>query len=367
MAITKKTGNKAYHVEDGGMGITPEAELTNNAHADSNFIHGNRRTKIYGYKFCSSRMPSEDRIILFHNPADAEKSGYRLCSHCKETMERNLDTVKLADRICDYIKSHYTEKITLSSIGKAMGISPSKTSRIFKDAMGVSAGKYLDEYRIVRLREKLRSGSSVSAAVYSVGHNSMSWLYTDSRSKLGMTPSKYRKGSRGESISYSMADTYLGKIVVAYTDKGLCAVTVVDSTEAAKEYLRKEFPRALLSESEDTHQYIEGILSYLQGSSVNIPMVPAGTEFQLRVWSALRAIPFGSTVTYSEVAEMIGQPLAVRAVANACARNPLPLIIPCHRVIRKNGELGGYGLGIDRKKKLLEQEGLFSTGDRTDA
>lgn len=349
------------------MQIVTGDPLANNAHPDSNLIHGNRRTKIYCYKFCSSRTPSEDRIILFHTPADAEKSGYRLCGHCREIMERNLDRVKLADRICDYIKIHYTERITLSSIGKAMGVSPSKTSRIFKEAMGVSAAKYLDEYRIVRLREKLRSGSSVSAAVYAVGHNSMSWLYTDSRSKLGMTPSRYRKGGVGESISYSMADTYLGKIVVAYTDKGLCAVTIVDSSEAAEEYLRKEFPGALLSESEDSHKYIEGILAYLQGSSVNIPMIPAGTEFQLRVWSALRTIPFGSTVTYSEVAEMIGQPLAVRAVANACARNPLPLIIPCHRVVRKNGELGGYGLGIDRKKKLLEQEGSFITGDRTDA
>ncbi len=367
MAITRKTGGKAHHVEAGRMDIVTKTRLANNSQPDSNLIYGNRRTRIYCYKICSSRTPSEDRIILFHNPADAEKSGYRLCSHCRDAMERNLDTVKLADRICDYIKSHYTEKMTLSSIGEAMGISPGKTGRIFKDAMGVSAAKYLDEYRIIRLREKLRSGSSVSAAVYAVGHNSLSWLYTDSRSKLGMTPSRYRKGSRGESISYSMADTYLGKIVAAYTDKGLCAVTVVDSAEAAEEYLRKEFPRALLSESEDTHQYIEGILAYLQGFSVNIPMVPAGTEFQLRVWSALRTIPFGSTVTYSEVAEMIGRPLAVRAVANACARNPLPLIIPCHRVVRKNGELGGYGLGIDRKKKLLEQEGSFITGARTDA
>ncbi|MHB1709292.1 MAG: bifunctional transcriptional activator/DNA repair enzyme AdaA [Thermoplasmataceae archaeon] len=367
MAITRNTDRRAKRIEAGRIGIRPETALVHNAQLDSNFIYGNRRTKIYGYKFCPSRMPSEDRIIRFDNPAEAEKSGYRLCRHCKETMKRNLEIVRIADGICDYIKSHYTEKITLSSIGKAMGISSGKTSRIFKDALGVSLGKYLDEYRIVRLREKLRSGSSVSAAVYAVGHNSMSWLYTDSRSKLGMTPSRYRKGSKGESISYSVADTYLGKIVVAYTDKGLCAVTVVDSTEAAEEYLRKEFPRALLSESEDTHKYIEGILAYLQGSSVNIPMVLAGTEFQLRVWSALRTIPFGSTVTYSDIAEMIGHPLAVRAVANACARNPLPLIIPCHRVVRKNGELGGYGLGIDRKKKLLEQEGSFITGDRTDA
>jgi AraC family transcriptional regulator of adaptative response/methylated-DNA-[protein]-cysteine methyltransferase len=348
------------------MGIVTETGLTNNANTDSNLIFGNRRTKIYCYRFCSSRTPSEDRIIPFHNPADAEKSGYRLCTHCRETMERNSDKSMLVDRICDYIKSHYTEKITLSSIGKAIGISPGKTSRVFKYAMGVSTAKYIDEYRIIKLREKLRSGSSVSAAVYAVGHNSMSWLYTDSRSKLGMTPSKYRKGSRGESISYSTADTYLGKIVVAYTKKGLCAVTIVDSTDAAEEYLRKEFPKAVLSQSEDTHKYIEGILAYLQGSSVNIPMVPAGTDFQLRVWSALRTIPFGSTVTYSEVAEMIGQPLAVRAVANACARNPLPLIIPCHRVVRKNGELGGYGLGMDRKRRLLEQEGSFTKGDIKD-
>ncbi len=172
-----------------------------------------------------------------------------------------------------------------------------------------------------------------------------------------MTSAKYRNGSREESIYYSMADTYLGKLVVAYTEKGLCAVTVVDSSQAGEEYLRNEFPKAILSESEDHQNYIESIMAYLRGSKVDIPMDLAGTEFQLRVWSALRTIPFGSTVTYGEVASMIGDSLAVRAVANACARNPVPLIIPCHRVIRKNGELGGYGLGIDRKKKLLEQEG----------
>jgi len=172
-----------------------------------------------------------------------------------------------------------------------------------------------------------------------------------------MTMSGHDTGRYGETISYSIAGTYLGKVVVAYTDNGLCGVTATDSEDNAMEYLRKEFPGAKLSESEAGRKYIEMILAYLQGSRVDIPLDLAGTEFQLQVWNALRTIPFGSTVTYSQLASMIGKPNAVRAVANACASNPLPLIIPCHRVVRKNGELGGYGMGTGRKKILLEREG----------
>lgn len=324
-------------------------------------VYGNTRSRIYYLPTCRLLRPLNSRLVIFNTSGDAEKAGYRLCYHCKSSSSRNRDQVAAAGVMCDYLKDHYSEKITLSTLGKRFNMNLHHLRSIFVSAVGVTQRKYVEELRINRLKEKLPSGESVTSAVYAVGHNSSSWLYKNSRSRLGMTPSRYRHGSAGEKIWYSTANTEFGIMVVAYTDHGICGVTLVDSEKMIMHYLENEFPKAIITNTADTNCYIQGIMQYLNGHKVGIPLDFHGTDFQMRVWNTLRKIPYGSTVTYSELADMIGEPKAVRAVANACARNPVPLIVPCHRVVRKGGDLGGYGLGIDRKKKILDHEKSVSS------
>ncbi|OWP56640.1 MAG: hypothetical protein B2I17_04800 [Thermoplasmatales archaeon B_DKE] len=319
-------------------------------------INANRRTRIYYSPDCKLVKPEKSRVVTFRSSSEAEMAGYRLCNHCKSEEQRKQENLETISEICDYLKDHYSEKVTLSILGARFHISPHRIHAMFNRTIGISPRKYMDEYRITKLKEKLSSGDSVTAAVYGVGHSSLSWLYTNSRSRLGMTPSKYRHGGAGEVISYVVGHTDFGEMVVAYTDHGICGVSLADSEEMIMKYLKREFQKATLVQVEDTNNYIKGILGYLNGKRVDIPLDLHGTEFQVKVWSALKNIPHGTTVTYSDLAEMIEMPKAVRAVANACGRNPVPLIVPCHRVIRKSGELGGYGLGIDTKRKLLELE-----------
>lgn len=319
-------------------------------------VYANRRSKIYYYPSCRLLRPLDSRITSFSSARDAEDSGYRLCNHCRTEKLKRGEYAKTVDDICDFLKEHYSEKITLSVIASKFNMSPHNVHAMFKSILGVSPRKYTDEIRITKLKEKLAAGDSVISAVYAVGHNSSSWIYTNSRSRLGMTPSRYRHGSAGERILYAASDTDFGWMVVAYTDHGICGVSLVDTEEMVGDYLETEFPKAILEKTEDTNNYIGGIIDYLNGHKVKMPLDFHGTEFQMKVWSTLRKIPHGTTVTYSELAGMVGEPRAVRAVANACARNPVPLIVPCHRVVRKGGNLGGYGLGIERKRKILELE-----------
>ena len=326
-------------------------------------VYGNTRSKIYFLPGCKLRKPLGDRKLLFSTSGDAERSGYRLCQHCRDIMNGKGDKVITAAYICDYIKDHFSERITLSILGKKFSMGPHRIRSIFIDTVGVSPRKYIDELRITKLKEKLASGDSVTNAIYAVGHNSSSWLYTNSRSRLGMTPSRYRHGSSGEKISYSTASTEFGIMVVAYTEHGICGVTLVDSEENVMQYLEDEFPKAIITSTPDTNGYIDGVMEYINGHKVTIPLDVHGTDFQMSVWSALRKIPYGTTVTYSELASMVGKPRSARAVANACGSNPVALIVPCHRVIRKGGNLGGYGLGLDRKKKILEHEKTVRSAD----
>ncbi|MEM0155073.1 MAG: methylated-DNA--[protein]-cysteine S-methyltransferase [Thermoplasmataceae archaeon] len=329
-------------------------------------ILANLRTGIYYYPDCRLIRPQKTRAVAFGNVEEAESAGFRLCGHCRTQETKRLEKMNTVSVICNYLKENYREKITLGSLSGTFGMSSHRIHSVFMSTVGVSPRKYVEEYRITKLKERLSSGQPVSSAIYAVGHNSTSWIYTDSRSMLGMTPSKYRNGSKGESILYVTGHTDFGEMIVAYTDHGICGVTLVDSEEMIMGYLRKEFPKAIITRSDDTNNYISGILDYLKGKVVDVPLDFHGTDFQLKVWGAIRRIPHGTTVTYSDVADMIGKPKAVRAVANACASNPVPLIVPCHRVIRKGGNLGGYGLGLERKRQLLELENETRTNGSLD-
>jgi len=267
---------------------------------------------------------------------------------------------ELVRSVCDYIRANSTLKITLAGLGDRFGMSPYHLQRVFSDVMDMSPRKYLEECRLSDLRARLARGEPVIAALRGTGYSAQSWLYEDSKTRLGMTPGTYRNGGEGIRITYATGDSSIGRVLVAATEHGICSVKAGRNDSDLIRSLRSEFPRARLLRGKRASIFLEALNDYLGGQEVRLPVDVRGTNFQLRVWTALRDIPLGETRTYSEVAEMIGEPRAVRAVANACASNPVPLIIPCHRVIRKDGSLGGYGLGINRKKVLLSAERVLA-------
>ena len=266
---------------------------------------------------------------------------------------RDADLVK---RVCAYLKENSTDRITLASLGSHFGASPFHLQRIFSDVMGMSPREYLAECRLNALRSHLAKGEPVLNALRRSGYSSQSWLYEDSRRRLGMTPATYRNGGAGAAITYALGDSSLGRLLVAATDHGICSVKAGANDSELVRCLRAEFPRAQIARGAGAKRYLDALNDHLTGQEVKFPLDISGTDFQIKVWTALQDIPRGETRSYYEVAEMVGEPKAVRAVANACASNPVPLIIPCHRVIRKDGSLGGYGLGIGRKKALLRAE-----------
>lgn len=229
--------------------------------------------------------------------------------------------------------------------------------------MGITPKAYLEAVRLRHAKFALKRGESARKSTYKVGHNSSAWLYSENDSKFGMSPSKYKSGGAGLVIRYSISSCPLGQLLVAGTERGICFVCLGDSGEKLISHLRGEYPNARISPEEEKglKPWVTEILGYLDGKNrlrnSNLPIDVQATAFQWRVWKELQNIPYGATMSYNEIAERIGNPLAYRAVANACGSNRVPLIIPCHRVIRKNGDLGGYRWGIERKKKLLRMEG----------
>ncbi|MDG6985624.1 MAG: methylated-DNA--[protein]-cysteine S-methyltransferase [Nitrososphaerota archaeon] len=273
---------------------------------------------------------------------------------------------EMVKQVCDYIRENSTGRITLKSLGASFGVSPFHLQRIFTEVMGMSPREYLEEFRVSRLREHLSKGEPVVRALRGTGYSAQSWLYEDSKRRLGMTPATYRRGGQGAAIAYATGTSSLGRLLVATTDHGVCAVKAGRNDEELVRALKAEFPNAKMEKAARAKRYLDALNKHLSGQEVRFPLDVRGTDFQLRVWTALRGIPLGETRSYHEVAEMVGRPKAVRAVANACASNPVPLIIPCHRVIRKDGSLGGYGLGIYRKRALLSRESAMAPGKETD-
>ena len=327
-----------------------------NTSKEEHVLIGNSISKVYCFSLCGSKIPDISRIIRFTTAEEAESEGFRLCGHCANFLSARNRRREIVEKVTDRIRNKYNIPIGLADLSLMTGFSQKEIIKAFNDVLGITPKKYLEELRIIKLKEKLSSGQTVDQAVEAIGHQSLSWLYTGSSSKLGMKPATYRRGGKGETLLFSMKETIFGILAVAYTERGICSVTLSDTRDDAFEYFRKEFPKAKLAASSDGKSHLEGILAYLDGTQVELPLDLRGTEFQKKVWSAIRRIPYGATATYSELASSIGKPKAYRAVANACASNPVPLIVPCHRVIRKSGDLGGYALGIERKKELLEFE-----------
>lgn len=273
---------------------------------------------------------------------------------------RSIRNAELVKKTCGYLKENSADRITLASLGARLGVSPFHLQRTFTDIMGVSPREYLAECRLNDLRSHLARGEPVLNALRRSGYSSQSWLYEDSRKRLGMTPATYRNGGAGATMTYATGNSTLGRLLVAATAYGICSVKAGRNDAELAKSLQAEFPRARITRGARAIRYLDALNDHLRGQNVRFPLDIRGTDFQMKVWAALREIPRGETRSYCEVARTVGEPRAVRAVANACASNPVPLIIPCHRVIRKDGSLGGYGLGIGRKRALLAAERAIS-------
>jgi AraC family transcriptional regulator of adaptative response/methylated-DNA-[protein]-cysteine methyltransferase len=267
--------------------------------------------------------------------------------------------VQLVEQVCRLIENHLDEPLTLADLGTAVDLSPAHLQRIFKRVTGISPRQYQAARRLDHFKNCLREDSTVTTAVYEAGYGSASRVYESAADRLGMTPGMYRQGGKATTIRYTLTDCTLGRLLLAGTDRGVCAVYFGDADEPLEAELAREFPAAKRSHDHaGLAGWAERVAQLLEGepTSVDLPLDVRATAFQWRVWEELRHIPRGQTRTYREVAEAIGQPTAARAVARACATNPVSVVIPCHRVVRGDGGLGGYRWGLARKKKLLENE-----------
>ena len=326
---------------------------------DGMFVFAVSTTGVYCRPSCPARRPRRQNVTFFSTAAQAEKAGFRACLRCKPRSVSGHPQSDLAKEICRYIEQHLDEAITLERLGKAFRRSPFHLQRRFKAALGITPREYADSCRLRLLKRNLQAGDNVTRAMYDAGYGSSSRLYEKTASQLGMTPDKYRRGAIAAAIRYACADSPLGRMLIAATDRGVCSIQFARSDVELIEGLKREFPFAVRKPDDDGLQsWIAALLAKMTARESNaaLPLDIRATAFQRRVWTCLQSIPFGATRSYSQVAKAIGQPSASRAVARACAANPVAVAIPCHRVVREDGSISGYRWGVERKKTLLELE-----------
>ncbi|MCR6658268.1 MAG: bifunctional DNA-binding transcriptional regulator/O6-methylguanine-DNA methyltransferase Ada [Asticcacaulis sp.] len=322
------------------------------------FVYSVKTTGVYCRPDCASRLPRPENIGFYATCEAAEAAGFRACKRCRPRgqSEQAKQAEMIAD-ICRFIEGA-EEVPSLADMAGRAGLSPHHFHRRFKAVTGLTPKAYADAHRTKKVREGLSAGEAVTAALYEAGYGSSSRFYERSDAILGMTPKAFQSGGAGD-IRFAVGDCSLGAVLVAQSDKGICAITLGDDPEGLARDLQDRFPNANLigadTAFEQTVAQVIGLVD--QGQTLDLPLDIRGTAFQQRVWQALRAIPAGETRAYAEVAEMIGAPSAVRAVAGACAANALAIAIPCHRVVRTDGALSGYRWGVERKRALLLKEG----------
>jgi AraC family transcriptional regulator of adaptative response/methylated-DNA-[protein]-cysteine methyltransferase len=334
--------------------------LARDRQLDGAFVFAVRSTGIYCRPSCPARRPRRTQVMFFPLPEAAERAGFRPCRRCRPQEAAPRDPhAELVRRVCHWIQASEEGPVTLPDLAAEAGVSPSYLQRTFKRLMGITPREYAAARRLQGLKARLREGQDVTSALYEAGYGSSSRLYERSSAQLGMTPGTYRQGGRGMEIGYTIVDSPLGRVLVAATRRGVCAVSLGDADAVLEAALVAEYPRAVIHRDDSGFApWVEAIQKHLDGreARLRLPLDLQATAFQLRVWKELQRIPYGRTRTYSQVARAIGQPKAVRAVARACATNPVSIVVPCHRVIREDGSLAGYRWGLERKAALLEKE-----------
>lgn len=336
-----------------------DAVVARDAAHDGKFYFGVSSTGVYCRPSCAAKRPRRENVTFFRHPEEAESAGYRACLRCKPKAIGENPQIATVKRICRYIEQHLDEPVTLEHLAEVFGQSPFHLQRTFKKALGITPKAYADSCRMGLLKQNLRAGRSVTHALYDAGYSSSSRLYERTAAHLGMTPDKYRRGAVAATIRYTCVASPLGRMLVAATEKGICAIQFADTDDELTEGLKREFPFAIRKRDDDSiRSWTNTVLSQLAGHKLNrsLPLDIQATAFQRRVWTHLQSLPFGATQSYAQVAKAIGKPTAARAVARACASNRVAFAIPCHRVVRGNGEMGGYRWGTGRKKALLDIE-----------
>lgn len=330
-----------------------------NGDFDGVFFFGVQTTGVFCRPSCSSRTPKRQNVSYFSTPAEAEGSGFRPCLRCKPKQPlAPAPSAMLITRAFEMLASDLADGLTVDELAARLEVSAGHLQKTFKAAIGLSPKEIIDMMRIESFKKNVKR-SDVTSSLYDSGFGSSRSLYEKAGERLGMTPAAYKKGGKGVTIRYTFADSPLGKLMVAATEKGICAVSFGDSEDELKRELEQEFFAAEIgSDDAGLRDAVDSILRGLKGERtiLALPLDIRGTAFQMRVWSELRKIPYGETRTYAQVAESVGNPKAVRAVARACATNPVALVNPCHRVIGSDGRLAGYRWGIERKKILLDGE-----------
>jgi AraC family transcriptional regulator of adaptative response/methylated-DNA-[protein]-cysteine methyltransferase len=350
----------AASVDDGGW----QAVLDRDASQDGAFVFAVSSTGIFCRPSCPAKRPRRENVSFFRDALAAERAGFRACLRCHPKAVDGNPQSALVRAVCRYIEQHIVDqhienRLTLKLLAKEFRRSPFHLQRTFKSVLGVSPKGYIDACRLRQVKQNLQSGHSVTTALYAAGYGSSSRLYERTAAQLGMTPDKYRRGAVASIVRYTTAPSPLGRMLIAATDRGICAISFGDSDQQLQQGLMREFPFAVRRRDDGAlSQWRDSLTHLIQGQETNpaLPLDIRATAFQRQVWEALQQIPRGETRSYSALAKEIGMPRATRAVARACATNPVAVAIPCHRIVRQDGDLGGYRWGVARKQQLLALE-----------
>jgi AraC family transcriptional regulator, regulatory protein of adaptative response / methylated-DNA-[protein]-cysteine methyltransferase len=327
---------------------------------DGRFVFAVRSTGIYCRPSCPARRPRRQQVVFFPLPEAAEQAGYRACRRCRPRQTAPGDpAAALVHRVCQIIDTDSESPLSLARLSETLGVSEGHLQKTFKRVMGISPREFAEARRVASLKTHLRAGHDVARALYTAGYGASSRLYEKSAVELGMTPGAYRRGGKGMKIAYTIVNCPLGRMLLAATDRGISALTLGDSDSMLEAALVAEYSQAEIHRDDARFtRWTQMLERHLKGVAprLDLPLDVQATAFQRRVWKELQKIPYGETRTYTQVARAIGKPRAIRAVARACATNPVSVIVPCHRVIREDGSLAGYRWGLQRKEALQKLE-----------
>jgi AraC family transcriptional regulator of adaptative response/methylated-DNA-[protein]-cysteine methyltransferase len=333
------------------------ATLSRDARADGTFVLAVRSTHIYCRPSCPARRPLRRNVVFFRTREEAEKQGFRPCRRCRPN--EVAGPVALVERASRLLAESGEDGVRFAPLAATLGTTSATLRRAFLQVTGLRPRELAEALRLARFKKLLRAGKGIADALYETGYGSSSRVYERSNAQLGMTPATYRKGGKDMKIGYAIAKSALGKVLVAATERGVSAVYLGEADGKLIDELRNEYPRAEITPAANSFErWVKEIVQRVEGQPprMELPLDLQATAFQRRVWQELQHIPRGTTRTYSQVARALGNPKAVRAVARACASNPVSIVVPCHRVIREDGSLAGYRWGLSRKEQLLAQE-----------